>query len=94
MSHSEDIDVPSVRGRVYLGYFVVQYFSVNFHFLNNDKSYKSDFFTIDTIDDGLSFDGIESAFSPNFFWLVSYTIFRKHVHVYRATWSDQRDGLI
>jgi hypothetical protein len=52
---------------VYLGYFAVQYFSVNFHFLNNDKSYKSDFFTINTIDDGLPFDGVESTFSPNFF---------------------------
>jgi hypothetical protein len=38
----------------------VQYFSVNFHFLNNNKSYNRDFFTIDTIDDGLSFHGIES----------------------------------
>jgi hypothetical protein len=75
MSHSRDIDVTSVGGgggRVYLEYFAVQYFSVNFHFLNNDKSYKSNFFTTDTIDDGLSFDDIESILSPNFFFGIIY----------------------
>ena len=66
-------------------YYVGQYFAVNFYFLNNDKSYKSDFFTVDTIDDRLSFHGTESVLSPNNFELVLYTIFGKHIHVYRAT---------
>jgi hypothetical protein len=56
----------------------VQYFSVNFHFLNNDKSYDKDFFTIDTIDDRLSFYDIESVLSLNVFELVLYTIPRKY----------------
>jgi len=60
MSRSGDIDVPSKEGRVFLEYLILQYFPVKFVFLNNDKSYKRDFFTIDTIDDGLSFHGIES----------------------------------
>jgi hypothetical protein len=55
----------------------VQYFSVNFHLLNNDKSYDKDFFTIDTIDDRLSFYDIESVLSLNVFELVLYTIPRK-----------------
>ncbi len=41
-------------------YLLEHYFSVNFHFLNNDQSYNRDFFTIYIIDDGLSFDGIKS----------------------------------
>jgi hypothetical protein len=44
----------------YLVYLLVHYFSANFHFLNNDKSYNRNFFTIYTIDGGLSFDGIRS----------------------------------
>ena len=64
-------------------HFVEQYFSVNFRFLNNDKSYDRDFFTIDTIDDELSFHGIKSPLSLNIFELVLYTIFGKHAHVYR-----------
>ncbi len=56
----------------------MQYFSVNFHFLNNDKSYDKDFFTIDTIDDRLSFYDIESVLSLNVFELVLYTIPRKY----------------
>ena len=55
----------------------MQYFSVNFHFLNNDKSYNSDFFTIDTIDDWLSFRHIETVLSSNIFALILYAIFRK-----------------
>jgi len=55
----------------------VQYFSVNFHFLNNDKSYNSDFFTIDTIDDRLPFRDIETVLSSNIFGLILYAIFRK-----------------
>ncbi len=39
---------------MYLEYFVVQYFSINFHFLNNDKSYNRDYFTTNAMDDGLS----------------------------------------
>jgi hypothetical protein len=68
----------------------VQYFSVNFHFLNNDKSYNRDFFTIDTIDDGLSFHDIESVLSSNIFGLVLYTIPRKGDPITKASWSDQR----
>jgi hypothetical protein len=40
--------------------FLEPYFSINFHFLNNDKSYNRDLFTIHTIDDGLYVDGIKS----------------------------------
>ena len=80
MSHSGDIGVTSKAGRLNFEYFADQYFSVNFHFLNNDKSYKRDFFTIDTINHGLSFDSIESASLLNFDWLVLYTIFRRRLH--------------
>jgi hypothetical protein len=52
-------------------HFVVQYFSVNFHFLSNDKSYNRDFFTIYIIDDGLSFDAIEGTFSLDSFSISS-----------------------
>ena len=65
------------RGRSHLEYLTLQYFSVNFHFLNNDKSYNSDFFTIDTIDDWLSFRDIETVLSCNIFGLILYAIFRK-----------------
>ena len=80
MSHSGDIDDTSIGGRPHLVHFIEHYFPVNFHFLKNGKRYHWDFFTIDTIDVGLSFDAIESTFSPNSFWLLLYTIFRKHVH--------------
>jgi hypothetical protein len=73
-----------------LEYLILQYFHVNFHFLNNDKSYNRDFFTIDTIDDGLSFHCIESVLSSNNLGLVLYTISGKHIHVYRVTWLNQR----
>ena len=58
----------------------MQYFPVKFHFLKNNKSYNRDFFTIDTINHGLSFDSIESASLLNFDWLVLYTIFRRRLH--------------
>jgi hypothetical protein len=53
--------------RSLLMHIVVQYYSVNFHFLNNDKSDSRHFFTVDTIGYGLPFDGIEGAFSLKFF---------------------------
>ncbi len=72
-------------------YLIVQYFSVKFHFLNNNKSYNRDSFTIDTTDDGLSFHGIESVLSSNIFGFVLYTILTKHDSVDKASWSDQYD---
>ena len=90
MSHFGDIDDTSMRGRSHLEYFIVQYFPVNLCFLNNNKSYNRDFFTINTIDDELSFHGIESVLSSNNLGLVLYTISGKHIHVYMASWSDQR----
>jgi hypothetical protein len=64
---------------------VVQYFSVNFHFLNNDKSDSRNIFTIDTIDYVLSFEGIEGALSSNFFRSAIDTIFRKCLYIYIRT---------
>ena len=61
-----------------LEYFREPYFSVNFHFLNNNKSYNRDFFTINTIDHGLSFHNIKSILSSVIFVLVLYTIFGKN----------------
>ncbi len=61
---------------------VVEYFSVNFHFLDNDKRYSKDFFTIDTIGYGLSFDDLGGAFSLKFFRSALYTIFRKCLSLY------------
>ena len=69
----------------------MQHFPVNFHFLDNDKSYNRDFFTIDSIDDGVYFDGIESVLSSNIFGLVLYTISRKHDFINKASWSHQCD---
>ena len=60
MSRSGDIDVTSTEGSGIFGILTLQYFPVKFDFLNNDKSYNRDFFTTYTIDDGLSFHGIES----------------------------------
>ncbi len=54
----------------------MQYFPVKFDFLNNDKSYNRDFSTIYTIDDGLSFDGIESMLSWDNVCLIPYAMFR------------------
>ena len=51
------------------------------------------FFTIDTINDGLSYDGKKSPFSLNFHWSVPYTIFRNHGFLDKASWSDQRARL-
>ena len=78
------------RGRLNLEYFAEQCFSVNFHFLNNDKSSKRDFFTIDTIDDGLSFHDIKSILSSDIFCLVLYTIFGESDLGDKASWSNQR----
>ena len=69
----------------------MQYLPVKFHFLNNNKSYNRDFFTIDTIDDGLSFHGIESFLLSNIFKLILYTISRKHGFIEKASWSNQCD---
>jgi hypothetical protein len=63
---------------------VLQYFSVNFHFLNNNKSYSRDFFAVDTIDDGLSFDGIESTVSLECFSISTLYYFQKVcLHMYK-----------
>ena len=60
-------------------YFCEYYFSVNFHFPENDKRHSRDFFTIYTLDHGLSVDGIKSILSSDNICLVLYTIFRKGV---------------
>ena len=53
----------------------MQYFPANFHFLNNDKAFNRDFFTIYTIDHGLSFDNNRSALWLGNFCLPLDTIF-------------------
>ena len=73
-----------------MGHPIEDYLPVNFYFLNNDKSYNRDFFTIYTIDDGLSFGGIKSIVLLDNISLISYTIFRKGVSVDKANWSNQR----
>ena len=90
MSPSGDIDDTSIGGSGIFGVFEIQHFSVDFHFLNNDKSYKRDFFTTDTIDDGLSFHDIKSILSSDIFCLVLYTIFGQSDLVDKASWSNQR----
>ena len=92
MSHSGDIDVVSIGTQLYLKCLLEQYFPVNFHFLKNNKGSNRDFFTIDTIDHGLSFHNIEGVLSSNIFRLVPYTIFRRYVPIDKARWSNQRDG--
>jgi hypothetical protein len=72
----------------------MQYFSVNFHFLNKDKSYNRYFFTIDTIDDRLSFHGIESVLSLNIFGLVLYAMSIEHDLIDQASWSNQCDRIV
>ena len=74
---SAQMDKPLWRYRHYkcrwspfLECFILQHFLVNFHFLKNGKSFNQDFFTIDTIDDGLSVGGIENVLSSNFFCFV------------------------
>jgi hypothetical protein len=47
-------------GQIYLKCFVMQYLSVSYHFLNKDKSYRTNLFSIESINDGLPFDSIES----------------------------------
>jgi hypothetical protein len=73
-----------------LEYLIAQYFSVNSHFIDNNRSYKGEFFTIDTIDDGLSFDAIKSILSLDHIYLVLYTIFGKDVSADKASWLNQR----
>ncbi len=51
-------------------FIIIAIFSVNFHFLKNNKSYDRDFFTIHTLNGGLSFDRIESTLSSSFVYLV------------------------
>ncbi len=89
MSCSGDIVVTSTGTKLHLGCFPEQYFSVNSPVLDNSKSYNRDFFTINTIDDGLSFHAIESSLSTNFFWLVPCAISRRYIHIDRASWSNQ-----
>jgi len=80
-SGSFSLDHPLLGGRSLFMHVVVQYFSVNFHFLNNAKSYSRDFFTIDTIGYGLSFDDIERTFPLKFFQSPVHTIFRKCLYI-------------
>ena len=65
ISYSEVIDVADIATQLHLDYIVEQQFSVNFHFLKNDKIYKRAFFVVDSIDHGLSFHSIESVLSSN-----------------------------
>jgi len=71
-------------------YLTMLYLPLKSHFLNNDKSYKRDFFTINTFNQGLSFGSIESALLSYIFGLVGRPIFRRENHVDKASWSDQR----
>ena len=41
----------------------IHFLSVNFYFLNNGKRYNRDFFSMNTIDNGLSFDGVRNILS-------------------------------
>ena len=61
MSRSRDIATTSITSLPFFSVIFTAFFSVNFHFLNSDKSCNRDFFTIDTIDDGLSFYVIGSS---------------------------------
>jgi hypothetical protein len=70
--------MPQVRGgRIHLEYLVKHYLSLNSNFLSNDKRYNRDFFTIYTIDDGLSFGGIKSIVLSDNISLVLDTTFGK-----------------
>ncbi len=51
-------------------YLLDHYFSVKFHFLKNHKTYNRDFFTIDTIDDGVSSYDIESSLLTHTLWMI------------------------
>ncbi len=79
-----------MNGCTIFSIFLEHYFSVNFHFPENDKGYNRDFFTIYTIDDGLSFGGVKSILLSDNISLVLYTIFRKSNPVGIGTWSNQR----
>jgi hypothetical protein len=56
------------------GIFRAFFSAIIFSKFNNDKRYQRDFFTVDTIDDGLSFDGIRSSLSKNFLGSIWYTV--------------------
>jgi hypothetical protein len=60
MSLSGDIVITNMVTQPYLYCFIKEYFLVKFHFFDNNKSYILDFFTVSTIDIGLSIDGIGS----------------------------------
>ncbi len=79
-----------MNGYTIFSIFLEHYFSVNFHFPENDKGYNRDFFVIYTIDDGLSFGGIKSILLSDNISLVLYTIFGKSNPVGIGTWSNQR----
>jgi ABC-type uncharacterized transport system fused permease/ATPase subunit len=55
-------------------YFSEQSFSVNFHFLKNGKRCNQDFFTMNTIEYGLSFGNVKSILSLNFFSMLLRTM--------------------
>ena len=76
--------------RLCLVYLLEHYFSVNFHFPENDKRYKRDFFTIYTIDDGLCFGGIKSILLSDNIFLVLYNIYDNMSNVYKTNGSNQR----
>ena len=65
MSHYRDINVAIIDAQLYLKYITEQYCSVNFHCLENDKSYTRVFSTINTIKQGFSFHDIDSALLIN-----------------------------
>ena len=62
--------------RLYLVYLLEHYFSVNFHLPDNDKRYSPKFFTIYTIDDGLSFRVLKVSYSQTLFpwYYIPFTI--------------------
>ena len=83
MSQSRDTVDTTIWGRSLFVHFVMQYFSVNFHFLNNDKSFNKDFFTTDIIDYRLPFDELKLTFHW-FFQSAPYIIFQNvYLHVYK-----------
>ncbi len=67
----------------------MHYISEISYFPNNDKSYKRDFFTINTVNHGLSFRGIKDTLLFTIFGLVVQTISTSEIHVDQTTWSHQ-----
>ena len=82
-----------MRGKPFLTHFLQHDILVNLHFLRNDKRCVRDFFTIDTIEHGLSSDNSKSILSLDNICLVLYTIFGKGVSKENASWSNQRDRI-